>query len=854
MNLKAYRKKRNFSATPEPPGAVPTEGQDPLSFVVHKHRATRLHYDLRLELDGVLKSWAIPKGPSLDPAEKKLAVMVEDHPFDYRLFEGVIPEGNYGAGPVMIWDRGTYSAVGHTTRRESEEALRQGLGRGHISFVLDGQKLKGEFALVKLKRADDNAWLLIKKTDEFAHTGGIPHADTSVASGKTMDEIAAQASDPAPTAAGGQDHGREAPRRPVLDLTDAPAAPMPVHVKPMMATLVEKPFDRPGWLFEIKWDGYRALAEVKAGIVRLYSRNDKNLDAQFRPIAQALTALPFDALLDGEIVALDKSGKADFQLLQNYLRSGRGNLVYYVFDLLYCDGRDLRVLPLNRRKSVLEQVVEGRPPLLLSGHVETEGVALFEAAKEAGVEGIVAKDGESPYRSGHRGPEWLKVKTYLRQEAVIAGFTQPRGGRSGFGSLVLGIYEEGSLLYIGHTGGGFTDAQLKALHGRLERLVAKASPFGTPPKTNTPVTWVVPELVCEVRFAEWTDEGLMRQPVFLGLREDVAPADVKRERPEKLPLGSDRPNKTEEQRKRRGRLVAINDVKVDLTNLDKVLWPEEGYTKGDMIAYYRSVAPFILPYLKDRPESLHRHPDGIAAPGFFQKNTDHAVPGWVETVRIRAESEGRDVAYLLCQDEATLVYMANLGCIEINPWHSRTGRLDNPDYMVLDLDPLDIPFDEVVQSALVTHDVLVEIGATGFCKTSGATGLHVYVPLGARYSHDQATQFSRLVNLLVHRRLPRTTSVERDPEKRKGKVYLDFLQNSHGQTLAAAYCLRPRKGAPVSTPLAWAEVTESLDPARFTMETMMARLRKKGDLWKDVLGPGIDMEQCLNRLDELMKK
>ncbi len=358
MSLKEYRKKRNFRATPEPPGATAPEGQEPLSFVVHKHHASRLHFDLRLELDGVLKSWAIPKGPSLDPREKRLAVMVEDHPFDYRTFEGVIPEGNYGAGTVMIWDRGTYHAMGHATRRESEEALRQGLGRGHLTFVLEGQRLKGEFALVKLKKAEDNSWLFIKKGDEFSRTGAIPHADTSVASGRTMEEIANDAPDPPSTASAAQERGPEAPP-PLLDLADAPAAPMPVHVKPMLATLVEKPFDRPGWLFEIKWDGYRALAEVKGGAVRLYSRNDKTLNAQFAPVAEALAGLPFDALLDGEIVVLDNAGKADFQLLQNYLRSGRGELVYYVFDLLHYNGRDLRVLPLIRRKSILRQVAGG---------------------------------------------------------------------------------------------------------------------------------------------------------------------------------------------------------------------------------------------------------------------------------------------------------------------------------------------------------------------------------------------------------------------------------------------------------------------------------------------------------------
>ncbi len=624
-NLKEYREKRDFSVTPEPPGTKGAEEERPLSFVVHKHQASHLHYDLRLELDGVLKSWAVPKGPSLDPGERKLAMMVEDHPFDYRTFEGVIPEGNYGAGTVMIWDRGDYRAAGRTGRRESEEALRQGLSRGHISFVLNGQKLKGEFALVRLKRAEENSWLLIKAKDEFAQSPWRPQDETSVASGRSMEEIAAaEAATPA-AALHAKEKDRQAPKYTPLDLADAPAAPMPAHVKPMMATLVEKPFDRPGWLFEIKWDGYRALCEVKGGAVRLYSRNDLTMNDRFPALAAALASLPFDALLDGEIVALDKSGKADFQLLQNYLTSGQGELVYYVFDLLYYSGRDLRVLPLTRRKSALEKIIAGRPFLRLSDHVEAQGEALFQAAKEAGVEGIVAKDGGSPYRSGHRGREWLKVKTHLRQEAVIAGFTQPRGGRTGFGALVLGVYENGSLVYIGHTGGGFTDAQLESLHKLLLPLAAKESPFNKPPATNTPATWVAPKLVAEISFSEWTKEGIMRHPVFLGLREDLDPLDVKKEQPQNLSFGtmpgSDPQVGTEASRKRKGRLVAINDVKVDLTNLEKVLWPGEGYTKADLIAYYRSVAPFILPYLKDRPESLHRHPDGIASPASSRRTS-----------------------------------------------------------------------------------------------------------------------------------------------------------------------------------------------------------------------------------------
>ena len=856
MTLKEYRKKRDFSATPEPPGRKAKDGAAPLSFVVHKHLASRLHYDLRLEIDGVLKSWAVPKGPSLDPADRKLAVMVEDHPPDYGSFEGVIPEGSYGAGPVMIWDRGRLRAAapGSGDRASSEEALRRGLAKGHISFILEGKRLKGEFALVRLRKAGENAWLLIKANDKYARHPGEITEDPSVVSGRTIEEIAREGAEDGP-----------------VNLTGAPKAPVPASIEPMKATLIDAPFDRDGWLFEIKWDGYRAIAEKSGDRVRLYSRNDKTMNEQFKPIVDALARLPFDGVLDGEIVVLDKSGRADFQLLQNYLRSGKGSLVYYVFDILYYMGHDLMGLPLARRKAVLRQVLPALPHLKLSDYVEEDGTGLFAAARQNGVEGIVAKDAKSPYRPGYRGREWLKVKATLTQEAVIGGFTRPRGGRKGFGSLVLGAYEDGRrLAYIGHSGGGFTEGQLEELHARLQGLTVRESPFAAPPPASgTAVTWVEPRLVCEIEFSGWTDDGLMRQPVFLGLREDIDPADVRREIPGHGPDGpaivgtsheaerkeAKRPRAAKlAARKDRGALVAINDIKVDLTHLDKVFWPDEGYTKGDMIDYYRAVAPFILPYLAGRPESLRRNPDGITGESFFQKNVEGKTPGWVETVKVRSETDGSETVFLVCRDEATLVYMTNMGCIEINPWHSRVGSLDNPDYMVLDFDPLDIDFAEVVRAARETEDVLATIGAKGRCKTSGATGLHVCVPLGARYTHKQAVEFARLVNLLVQRRLPETTSLEREPARRRGKVYLDYLQNGRGQTLAAAYCLRPRKGAPVSTPLEWSEVVPSLDPMRFTMKTILPRLAKKGDLWKDVLGPGIDMEKCFERIEGMGKK
>jgi bifunctional non-homologous end joining protein LigD len=623
----------------------------------------------------------------------------------------------------------------------------------------------------------------------------------------------------------------------------------------MLATLVKEAFDRQGWLFEIKWDGYRALAEIRDKRVLLYSRRDTAFNDRFPAIVRALCSLPFDALLDGEIVVVDESGEANFQMLQDYPDATEGTLVYYVFDLLHFNGFDLTGLPLFRRKEILRQILPRVPHIALSDHIEKEGLSLFKAASESMVEGIVAKDGMSPYRPGQRSRQWLKIKATLRQEAIIGGFTEPRGGRKGFGALVLGVYEEDRLVYIGRGGGGFTDRQLDTLKARLEPLAREKSPFPAPPTTNQPVTWVEPKLVCEVRFAEWTKEGLMRQPVFLGLREDIDPREVKRETAMPTPEGPARsPDRAVSLTPGpKGGLIIINDAKVKLSNPDKVFWPEEGYTKRDVIDYYREIAPFILPYLKGRPESLHRHPNGVEGDAFFQKNVDHLTPDWVHTVTILSESEGKNAVYLVCEDEATLVYMANLGCIEINPWHSRIGHLEEPDFMVLDIDPLDVPFTDVVKAALMTHEVLNDADIRSFCKTSGATGLHIYVPLNPGYSYDQSTQFARLVNVLVHGRLPQITSMERSPERRKGKVYLDYLQNSRGQTLAAPYCIRPRKGAPVSTPLAWAEVNERLDPTHFTIKTTAERLRRVGDLWKGVLGPGIDMAASLERLGKMPK-
>ncbi len=624
--------------------------------------------------------------------------------------------------------------------------------------------------------------------------------------------------------------------------------PITHRIRPMLATLVEEPFDRPGWLFEVKWDGYRAISEICEGGVNLYSRNNKSLEDKFGEIVRSLERLPFTAILDGEIVAVDESGRAGFQLLQNYMRTGRGLLVYYVFDLLYLDGYDLRGLPLIRRKDILKKILPQTGNIKFSDHIEDKGTSFFRLLSDKGVEGMLAKKASGIYREGVRGRDWLKVKTYLRQEAVICGFTRPRGGRKGFGSLVLGAYKDGKLVYIGHSGGGFTDEELKTfLEQKLRPRIQNESPFSEMPPVNAPVTWVRPELVCEIRFAEWTKDGYMRQPVFLGLREDKDPEDVRRERSFILHDKADKPLFSPDAEQS---TIIIGDRDLRLTNLDKIFWPEKRYTKRDLIEYYRETADIILPYLKGRPESLNRHPDGIDGKSFFQKNITGIVPEWVPRVTIHSETEKRDITYLICEDEATLVFIGNLGCIEINPWNSRMKSLDRPDYLVIDLDPLDASFDYVIEAARATREVLDGAGAGSFCKTSGATGLHIYVPLGAQYTYAQTQQFARLIALLVHSRLPETTSVERLPGRRRHRVYLDYLQNRRGQTVAAPYSLRPRSGAPVSIPLKWQEVVPGLDPMKFNMKTIMRRVEKLGDLWKGVLGPGIDLVSCLDRLKE----
>jgi bifunctional non-homologous end joining protein LigD len=530
MGLREYKSKRKFGKTPEPKAGLRPEGEQ-LIFVVHKHAARALHYDLRLELEGVLKSWAVPKGPSLDPSVKRLAVMVEDHPLDYKDFEGVIPEGNYGAGSVIIWDRGFYHHPSAKDKKENEKLLLDGLRKGDMKFVLAGKKLRGEFALVKMRR-DEKSWLLLKKKDRYAINSDVLEENRSVVSDKTLEDI----SEARLEKSFRQKKIKQIRLREALetgDLKDAPVKPMPHGINPMLATLVKEPFDHPDWIFEVKWDGYRAVAEIRDGDVSLYSRNLISLNQKFVPISDALRKFGFDAVLDGEIVVVDDQGHPDFQMIQNYSRSGKGHLLYYVFDLLHFRGHDLTGLPLIRRKELLGKILPSNPKIKFSDHIWKEGVLFFNAVKEKGLEGIIAKHSQSEYVMGRRSREWLKVKTRLTQEGVIAGFTEPRGGRKYFGALVLGVFEGGELVYIGHSGGGFGAKNLKEIREKMEPLIQKACPFKATPETNAPVIWLKPELVCEVTFSGWTEDGIMRQPVFSRLREDKAAHEAVREKPAK---------------------------------------------------------------------------------------------------------------------------------------------------------------------------------------------------------------------------------------------------------------------------------------------------------------------------------
>lgn len=838
--LRAYRDKRHLDATPEPAGGG---GLDrPGLFVVQQHAARNLHFDLRLEIGGVLASWAVPKGPSRDPGEKRLAVATEDHPLEYADFEGVIPEGNYGAGSMIVWDRGR--AVHHMDPEE-------GLETGKLLFELHGYKLHGLWTLVQTKKRGKKTkeWLWIKKPDGFASTaegddGGDDFAPESVLSGLTVEELAAGS-------------GKAERLREELAELEAPERPVVLDkVRPMLAQSRDEPFSRPGWLFELKYDGYRILAGKDAdGQMRLRTRNGKDATQSFPEIARTLHSLPFSELvLDGEMTVLDEEGRPDFSRLQRRaLRTHTRQIeratldlpaAYFVFDLLSLEGFDLRPLPLETRKRLLREILPGAGAVRYADHVEERGEDLYALIRERNLEGILAKQADSMYRAG-RSASWLKIRSGHVGDFAVVGFERKGGKDSVLVSLHLAVRDGDEWAYVGQVGSGFTDRQRTEIPELLEPDRIETSPLSTSARWTRAKkhVWLKPRCVAEVRYTELTRAGRLRHPVFLRLRDDKAPEECLRE--SETPEGDREPPDVVEEPKAR-------DVpKLRLTRRDKVFWPEEEYTKGDLLDYYEAIAPAMLPFLKDRPLVLDRYPDGIHGKSFFQKDAPDHVPGWVRTESVWSKDSSKETRYFVCDDVETLLYLVNLGSIPFHVWSSRIGSLERPDWTILDLDAKDAPFGHVVKVAKAIHKLSKEIGWPAYVKTSGATGLHVLLPLGGGATHEQSRQLAELLARVVVTEHPDIASIARLPGARKGKVYVDFLQNGSGKLLVAPYAVRPRPGAPVSTPLTWREVTGKLDPQQFTIETVPERVkRKKKDPLLPVLGPGPDLAEVLGRLGE----
>jgi bifunctional non-homologous end joining protein LigD len=755
--LALYRGKRDPDRTPEPFDRDREGSGEPI-FVVHRHDARRLHYDVRLERDGALASWAVPKGPPLVVGERHLAVHVEDHPLSYGSFEGRIPEGEYGAGTVEIWDRGVYEVL-----EEKKD--------GGLTVRLRGERLDGVWTLVPAHLGGDpRNWLVIRKSG-----------------GRTMQRPA-----------GG------------------PYAPM-------LATLADEVPGTDGWIFELKWDGYRAVGRIAGGEATLTSRSGQDLTERFHSVASALVRAirTPECVVDGEICALDAAGRPSFQEMQR----GGGTLRYMLFDLLEVEGEPLLDRPLVERRRRLEELLDPQRGVVVLSEAFSDGRALLEAATEHGLEGVMAKRADSRYRPGVRGRDWLKVKARRRQELVVAGYTRGTGARARLGALVLGVHRGAGLEWAGNVGSGFTEAEIERLLALLGPLERETTPLVEVPKmprvAARDVVWVEPRLVCEVEFAEWTGDGRLRAPVYLGLREDKPATQVVRERAPEIEI------------RRNGRTLRI-------ANLDKVFWPEEGITKGDLVDYYTAVAPVLLPHLRDRPFTMRRYPDGIEGEFFFQKDSPNHMPDWITTFEAEATTREtprrtRLIRFPIVNDELALLWMVAMGCIDMNAWCSRVDRPDRPDFVLFDLDPADdAGFREAAQVAILVRDVLDLLGLEGFPKTSGSKGMHVIVPVARRYTFADTRRFAEVVAGALVRARPDLVTTEWPKARRRG-VLIDANQNGEGKTIASVYSVRPRPGAPVSTPLTWDEVTEDLDPAAFTMGVVLDRVARLGDLHAPVL-------------------
>ena len=897
-SLDRYAAKRTFTRTPEPPAATAPARTGPLLFVVQKHAARRLHYDFRLELDGVLKSWAVPKGPSLDPHDKRMAVEVEDHPFDYASFEGVIPAKQYGAGNVIVWDCGVYSPdedqkYSFTDRAEAEARVRAGLAAGKLSFLLRGEKLRGSFALVKT--AGGNQWLLIKHRDRFAHTNDVLAHHASVLSAVSLDELTPL---------------NVPPRLPATLLAPTgPAEVLPKQLKPMLAEVGEAVRSNPQWRYEPKLDGYRVIAWVHGATVRLQSRRGLDLTACFPELAADLAAQAAPMILDGEIVALDAAGRPSFNALQNRAQlktaaeiaaAQRDTPVVLVcFDLLHFAGLNLRAAPYRDRRRYLAQCLLPSRHLQLV-HVSENAEQLYAVALSQGFEGIIAKRLDSIYQPGRRSRAWLKFKAAQSSEFVIGGYTRGQGAREPLGALLLGYWEGKSLRYAGHVGSGLDDEVIGALLQRAAKLERRTSPFADPPPLHRPTRWLKPELVAEVSFSEWTPGGALRAPVFVRLREDITPGSVAR-RAADAPARAASPSATRGARAAAAAPVtdaaaseaaavlqqlenpanrmdlAVGGARIKLTNLDRVYWPAEprtrhrAITKRDLIRYLAGVARFMLPHLADRPLTMIRMPEGINGERFFQKHWSQALPEFVESVTVFSEHKDGKHRYLLANNLPTLLWLGQVGTLEFHVWHSRaqlapeaagaqtdyasslaaleSSILNYPDYLVFDIDPYIYSGKEAKGAepelnkrgfavgkrvAFWLRALLKQMSLEAIVKTSGKTGLHVFVPIERTVTFDEARRICETVGRHVMRAHPKDITMDWAVEKRTGKIFIDYNMNVRGKTLNVAYSPRGVPGAPVSMPLTWEEL-EAAEPMDFTINNVPARLEKNGDRWHDVL-------------------
>lgn len=820
--LREYRAKRSADRTPEPFGSIAPAGGR--LFVVQHHWARILHYDLRLEMDGVLHSWAVPKGPSANPADKRLAVQVEDHPLDYADFEGCIPEGNYGSGASIVWDRGVWVPLGDP---------HEGLEKGKLAFELKGYKLHGKWTLVKTRRGPKD-WLFIKEKDAWVSDEGTEAfpAD-SILSGLTVEALK-EGLDPA---------------KPILKRLKRAGAPQKRisanKIKVMLAQ-AGQPFSKAGWLFEIKYDGYRLVVAREKGGTVLYSRAGNDLTATFPEIANVIRALSFEHLImDGEAVVHDQRGMPSFSRLQKRGRLTRRADIqraaielpatFYVFDLLALSDYDLRHLPLTKRKSILKELLPSVGPVRYSDHIEEHGQAMYEHVREMGLEGIVAKKADSRYLAG-RSSQWIKISVQQTDDFAVVGYTDPRGSQPGFGALLLGQYVDDELVYSGKVGTGFSRKDLNEIATRLKEAAQATPPRSAP--TDDDMHWVEPDLVCEVKFKETTPDGVLRAPVFLRLRDDKQIEECVRRKSEWVlpePIIAATPESAERA--------------VRFSNLDKVFWPDESYTKGDLVEYYRGISEWLLPYLKDRPVVLTRYPDGIEGKSFFQKDAPEFVPDWIRIERIWSEGAEREISYFIVEDVESLLYIANMASIPLHIWSSRMQTLERPDWCILDLDPKGAPFKHVIKIAKTIRALCAEIELPCFVKTSGSTGLHVLIPLGHQYTYEQSRSLGELLARMVVKELPEVATVTRSVSGREGRVYIDYIQNGHGRLLVSPFSARPLPAAPVSMPLSWREVTARLHLHRFTIKNAAKRMRSlKEDPLRRLLELKPDLNAALDRL------